>query len=68
MRLIDADKILEDVYPVEIMEQGKIECAKAEDRDNLVMILARNGYTVRQIREKKPKGNAYSYYVEYSKT
>ena len=43
------------------MEQGKIECAKAEDRDNLVMILARNGYTVRQIREKKPKGNAYSY-------
>lgn len=50
------------------MEQGKIECAKAEDRDNLVMILARNGYTVRQIKEKKPKGNAYTYYVEYSKT
>jgi len=34
----------------------KITCAGAEDRDALVAVLARNGYTVRQGREKRGKG------------
>lgn len=38
--------------------------AKA-DRDQAVMILARNGYTVRQGREKQ--GNKYVHFVEYWK-
>ena len=32
----------------------KLYVTKAEDRDLMVMILARNGYTVRQGKEKKP--------------
>lgn len=43
----------------------KIYCAKAEDRDSLVVILARNGYTVRQGKEKSGKGTSYVYFVEY---
>lgn len=43
----------------------KIDCASAADRDTLVAILARNGYTVRQGREKRGKTNAYTYFVEY---
>lgn len=45
----------------------KIDCASAGDRDTLVTILARNGYTVRQGREKRTKGNSYTYFVEYWK-
>ena len=30
----------------------KIRCSNAADRDTLVVILARNGYTVRQVKEK----------------
>lgn len=47
------------------MERYKIDCERKEDRDALVMILARNGYTVRQGREKKGNGSAYTYHVEY---
>lgn len=43
----------------------KIDCAAAADRDILVAILARNGYTVRQGREKRGKTNTYTYFVEY---
>lgn len=43
----------------------KIDCASAPDRDTLVAILARNGYTVRQGSEKRGKTNAYTYFVEY---
>lgn len=32
----------------------KIKVQKAEDRDAVIMILARNGYTVRQGKEKRP--------------
>ena len=49
-----------------MMQAARIECEKAEDRDNLVVILARNGYAVRQIREKpNPKSSRYTYFVEY---
>ncbi len=43
----------------------KIDCAKAADRDELVRILAANGYTVRQGREKRGKSSVYTYFVEY---
>lgn len=43
----------------------KIDCAAVDDRDVLVAILARNGYTVRQGKEKRGKTNAYTYFVEY---
>ena len=47
---------------------ARIECEKAEDRDALVVILARNGYAVRQVREKpNPKSTKYTYFVEYWK-
>ena len=42
----------------------KILVSKAEDRDTMVVILARNGYTVRQGKEKKPGDKTYSYFVE----
>ena len=46
-------------------ERQKIDCELKADRDALVMILARNGYTVRIGREKRGKANAYTYFVEY---
>ena len=33
----------------------KLYVSKAEDRDQVIVILARNGYTVRQGKEKDPK-------------
>lgn len=33
----------------------KLYVSKAEDRDQVIVILARNGYTVRQSKEKDPK-------------
>lgn len=42
----------------------KFKIAKPEDRDAMIMILARNGYTVRQGKEKKPGDKSYSYFVE----
>lgn len=42
----------------------KILVSKVEDRDTMVVILARNGYTVRQVKEKKPGDKTYSYFVE----
>lgn len=49
------------------MNINRIECSKPDDRDMLVMILARNGYTVKQIKELKGKGRMYTYFVEYWK-
>ena len=43
----------------------KIDCADRADRDALVCILARNGYSVRIGRERRGKGNVYTYFVEY---
>lgn len=45
-------------------EKIKIDCANQADRDTLVCILARNGYTVRQGREKRGAKNTYTYFVE----
>lgn len=45
------------------MNPIKIYIAAAGDRDAAVTVLARNGYTVRQGREKS--GKAYKYFVEY---
>lgn len=42
----------------------KLLCQKGEDRDALVVILARNGYTVRQGKEKPPGEKVWRYYVE----
>ena len=46
-------------------ERRKLDCAKEADLDALTMILARNGYSVRQGREKRGKSSNYCYYVEY---
>lgn len=48
-------------------ERFKIDCATPGDRDTLVTILAKNGYTVRHGREKRGKGNSYTHFVEYWK-
>ena len=45
----------------------KIDCASSADRDVLIAILARNGYTVRQSKEKRGTAKAYTYFVEYSR-
>ena len=48
-----------------MMVHIKIEVALPQDRDAVVTILARNGYTVRQGKEKK--GKSYVKYVEFWK-
>lgn len=45
------------------MNPIKIYIAAPGDRDAVVAVLARNGYTVRQGRERS--GKAYKYFVEY---
>jgi len=42
----------------------RLKVTKAEDRDQMIMILARNGYTVRQGKEKPPGAKAAVAYVE----
>ena len=42
----------------------KLYIAKTEDRDAAVVILARNGYTVRQGKEKKNGDKTFTHYVE----
>lgn len=42
----------------------KIKVSNAADRDAVIVILARNGYTVRQSKEKKPGDRAFTHYVE----
>ena len=47
-------------------EHQRIEVAKEADRDALALILYRNGYTVRYVKEKSMKGNnTYVHYIEY---
>lgn len=43
----------------------KIYCEASADRDALVTILAKNGYTVRIGKEQKTKNSRYTYYIEY---
>lgn len=45
----------------------KLYVSKAEDRDQVIVILARNGYTVRQSKEKDPKNNKTVTFVESCK-
>lgn len=42
----------------------KLKIAKPEDRDSVIVILARNGYTVRQGKEKNPGDKAATAFVE----
>lgn len=42
----------------------KLRVSNAEDRDQMIVILARNGYTVRQGKEKPPDNNKTVSYVE----
>lgn len=44
----------------------KIKVAKTEDRDTMIVILDRNGYTVRQGKEKRAGEKTFTYYVEVS--
>lgn len=44
-----------------------IECAKEADRDALCVILARNGYTVRQTKKKTGTSTRYTYFIEFWK-
>ena len=41
----------------------KIYCEAPADRDALVTILAKNGYTVRISKEQKTKNSRYTYYI-----
>ena len=47
------------------MESTRICIVAPADRDAVVAVLARNGYTVRQGREKS--GKAYKWFVEFRK-
>ena len=42
----------------------KLKIAKSEDRDSVIVVLARNGYTVRQGKEKKHGDKATTSFVE----
>ena len=42
----------------------KLYVSNADDRDQMVVILARNGYTVRQSKEKDPRNNKTVSFVE----
>lgn len=42
----------------------KLYVSKTEDRDQMVVILARNGHTVRQGKEKDPRSNKTVTFVE----
>lgn len=44
-----------------------VECLKEIDRDELVMILARNGYTVKQTKKKIGTSTRYTYFIEFWK-
>lgn len=46
-------------------DRQKIDCASPADRDTLIVILARNGYTVRHGREKRGASKQYTYFVEF---
>ena len=47
------------------MNPTRIYVTAPADRDAMVTILARNGYTVRQGREREKSGKAYKWFVEY---
>lgn len=48
-------------------DHAKIDCKLEQDRDVLVCILARNGYTVRQGHERRDQRSFYTDFVEFWK-
>jgi hypothetical protein len=46
---------------------SKIEIFAEQDRLTVASILVKNGYTVRQFRERVEGKRSYLYYLEYSK-
>ena len=46
---------------------SKIEIFTEQDRLTVASILVKNGYTVRQLRERVEGKRSYLYYLEYSK-
>lgn len=47
---------------------SKIEIFHEQDRLTVAAILVKNGYTVRQRRERAEGKRSYHYYIEYSKS
>lgn len=45
----------------------RIEIASEQDRLTVAAILVKNGYTVRQTRERGENKRAYQHFIEYSK-
>ena len=43
----------------------KIDCASVEDRKALIVVLAMNGYIVRNGKEKRNGKSTYTTFVEY---
>lgn len=50
---------------MEMSEHFKIDCNLVDDRKELTVILAMNGYTVRMGKEKRNGKSAVIYFVEY---
>lgn len=46
---------------------AKLEIFKEDDRLAVAQILVKNGYTVRQTRERAEGKRSYLYFLEYSK-
>jgi len=46
---------------------SKIEIFAEEDRLAVAAILIKNGYTVRQLRERTEGKRSYKYYIDYTK-
>lgn len=46
----------------------KIEIAKEEDRLTVAAILVKNGYTVRQSKQREGTKNKYTHYIEATKS
>lgn len=46
---------------------SKIEIFQEQDRLTVAAILVKNGYTVRQLRDRKEGKRSYLYFLEYNK-
>ena len=45
----------------------KVQIEKKEDREQLALILFRNGYTVKEIKTKQNGTSKFTYFVEFEK-
>lgn len=48
-----------------MQERTRIDCAKASDREALVVILVRNVYAVKIGKEKRGTSKTFQFYVEF---